>query len=45
VEVIADPEAVEPGLLGQSGLLDQLGRRVFLTGQEVSDLHVVSPIA
>jgi hypothetical protein len=44
MEVVADPQPVEPGLLGQARLLDQFGGCVLLAGQEVSDFHVVPPL-
>jgi hypothetical protein len=44
MEMIADPQPVESGLLRQPCLLDQLRRRVFLTGQEVPDLGHAVPV-
>ena len=39
VVVVADPEGLEAGLLGGDRLLDELGGRVLLAGQEVAEAH------
>jgi hypothetical protein len=44
VVVVADPQCVEAGLLGQPSLLDELVRRILLGGQEVPDCRHASGI-
>src|SRR4051812_47299687 len=40
MEVVADPQPFEAGLLGRLCLLDELAGVVLLGGQEVTDAHV-----